>query len=172
MRRWILTALASGALTACNPFFFLPAFKEGPERVVPTKPEWISRGKNVAGCLQDWAHHYFADRASNHFNDSLSRVDYSDVTFADLTVAFVGGDGVIGIGPHGETYQAAGAERADTILFNEATSESSGQFIATMRHEDVHIVQQTHHELIGANGDIHWPPPFDYCKIPRVVFVN
>lgn len=149
-------------LTACNPFFFLPNFHEGHHRLQPTTLADIQRGQVVAACLQQWAQ-----------ANGYPTADYSDVNFTDLVIIRVGGDGVIGVqtNAHGDTistWQTDARESGDTIFINEGVSNS--EFVGLSRHEDVHITQQKHRELIGTDGNIHWSPPWNYCGVPLAVF--
>jgi hypothetical protein len=168
MRRILLTALTCGALSACfNPFFFLPPLKEGKHYVQPTTQTDIDRGKDVAACLQRWA------RANGHPD-----ADYSDIDYSKLVIVGVGDPGVIGVewnarGDTIATYEVAGREQGDSIFVSLRTIRNAhGTFVAISRHEDLHIAQEHHRELVGANGDIHWSPPFNYCQIPIVVWTQ
>jgi hypothetical protein len=166
MRKLLLAAALCGGLTACNKLlFFLPELKDGKHYTQPVTQTDIDRGRDVAACLESWAHAYFSQPGPHH-NDSLARVSYADVDFTKLVIVGVGDPGVAGPNDF-----VAGRENGDSIFVGLRVARSSGLFIAISRHEDVHIVQQSHHELIGADGDIHWAPPFDWCKIPRAIFL-
>lgn len=150
-----------GGLCACQLLFFLPELKDGKHYTQPTTADDISRGQQVAACLEEWAHYYFSQTA--HFNDSLAHVSYADVDFAKLVIVGVGDPGVAGPNDF-----VGGRESGDTVFIPLRTLQKAPmQAIAIKRHELVHIVQQSHGELIGANADIHWAPPFNYCQIPR-----
>ena len=142
--------------TACNPFFFLPPFHEGPHRIQAVTPADIQRGQAVEMCLESWVR-----------ENGNPEADYSDVDLARLVIVRVGGDGVIG-SKDGTTWQTDARENGDTIFINEGVGTS--EFVGLERHELVHLVQSYHPELIGADRDIHWPPPFNYCQVPLAIF--
>lgn len=146
--------------TACNPFFFLPPYKEGKHYTQPTTQTDITRGQEVAACLQRWAH-----------SNGYPLVDYTDVDFTKLVIVGVGDPGVVGI-YNKATFLVAGRENGDTVFYGLRLSRSSGEFIAIERHEDVHIVQESHPELEGPNHDMHYPPPFNYCQIPLAIYTQ
>jgi hypothetical protein len=159
MKRALLVIAGASMLGGCNPFFFLPPLKEGKHYVQLTTATDVSRGLEVAACLQRWAQ-----------SNGYPSADYSDVTFQDLVIVGVGDPGVVG--SYGRaTFEVAGRENGDSI-FVSLRDLNTTRGIAIKRHEDVHIVQQHHRELIGADGNIHWSPPFDYCRIPIAIFTS
>lgn len=159
----IAAACGLSAIAACNPLFFLPRFHEGPHHVVPTTAADSQRVRTVQACLTSWARSYFGDRGSNHFNDSLTRVVYDDSV--RLVIVRVDGDGIIAM--RGRTqWQVDAAEKGDTILLSHWVTDP----VAYIYHEAVHLPQSRHPELIGAAGDIHWAPPWDYCHVRRAIF--
>lgn len=128
--------------------------REGPHRLQATTDADRARGHAVVACLEQWA------RASGY-----PAADYSDVRVDSLVIVRVGGDGVIGY-YNGTSFQTDERQAGDTILINEGVSGTEA--VALERHGYVHMAQ-SHRELIGADGDIHWPPPWDYCRVPRVI---
>lgn len=146
----VLIVLFFWIATACNPFFFLPPFHEGPHRTQPTTAADTLRVHDVVACLGAWATR-----------------DYSDVSASRLVIVRVGGDGVVG-SRDGATWQTDARENGDTIFVNEGVSES--EYVGLLRHEAVHVAQSQHRELVGSDGNIHWPPPFTACRVPLAVF--
>lgn len=161
MRRISIALAVSIALAGCSPFFFLPPLHEGRHYIQPTTQTDIDRGRDVAACLSRWAH-------ENGYPDA----DYSDVDFSRLVIVGVGDPGVVG-SLNGATFEVAGRESGDSIFVSLRTlRDASGLFIAISRHEDIHIVQQRHPELEGPNRDMHYRPPFDYCRVPLAIFTS
>lgn len=154
MRRFLPLALF--VLAGCNPFFFLGNFHEGKHRVQLTTAADTQRVHDVVSCLAQWAQR-----------------DYSKVSASSLVIVRVGNPGVIGVqtnsrGDTVATWQTDARENGDTIFINEGVSAS--EFVGLERHEAVHVAQAGHPELIGSNGNIHWAPPFNACRVPIAVF--
>lgn len=160
MRRFaILLFCCLTPLVACGAIrdHLLGPLHEGPHRIQATTAADLQRGVTLAACLQGWA------RANGHAN-----ADYTDVDYSRLVIVRVGGDGVIGTDGKGDTWQTHARENADTIFINEGVSNS--EFVGLERHEFVHVTQSYHRELIGADGNIHWAPPFNACRVLLAVF--
>lgn len=140
------------SIVACGSFWdhLLGPLREGPHRIQPTTAADIQRARDLTACLAGWA-----------------GGDYSDVDVTRLVIVRVGGDGVIG-SYNGATWQTVARENGDTIFINEGVDNST--FVGLERHEIVHLVQSYHRELIGSDGDIHWPAPFNACRVPLAVF--
>ena len=159
-RRRVEIALfcALTTIVACGSMWdhLLGPLHEGPYRIQPTTAADVQRGRDVLACLQAWA------RANGH-----PLADYSDVHPESLVIVRVGGDGVIGRS-NGTTFQTDERQDGDTLFINEGVSGS--EFIALEYHGFGHFPQASHKELVGADGDIHWPPPWNACHVPRVIF--
>lgn len=153
---WLAGAFLVFATGCSDLLFFLPPAREGKHYIQPTTQDDITRGLTVAACLQQWA------RSNGYPN-----ADYSDVDFTKLVIVRVGDPGVLGW-YNGKSFLTDEREAADTLFINLGVSAS--QYAGFSRHGDVHVVQEKHRELIGSNGDIHWAPPWDYCRVPRVFF--
>lgn len=163
MRKFIskVPALLAGAFlvfcTGCQLLWFLPPAVEGKHRIQPLTQGDIDRGTAVAQCLQQWA------RVNGYPN-----ADYSDVDFHAQVIVRVGSPGVLGI-YNGQKFLTDEREDADTLFISEGVSASA--YAGYARHGDVHVVQEKHPELIR-NGDIHWAPPWDYCRVPRYFVIQ
>lgn len=158
-----LVALAfclTTSVAACGSMWdhLLGPLKEGRHRIQAVTPADLQRGHDVVACLQTWA------RANGH-----PQADYSNVPVDSLVIARVGGDGVIGYADNGKTsFQTDERQNGDTTFINEGVSNT--EFVALERHSFVHMAQAAGHpELVGSNGDIHWPPPWDFCQVPRAI---
>lgn len=164
-RRWLQFDLALVAVfcwlaLGCGALWdrLLGPLKEGAHRIQAVTAADIARGVTVRTCLQGWA------RANGY-----PGAEYSDVDIAArLVIVRVGGDGVIGT-EGTSSWQTPARENGDTLFVSEGVPNSL--FVAVEYHELVHVVQEHHRELIGANGDIHWSPPWDFCHIRRSIVI-
>lgn len=146
------------SIVACGSMWdrILGPLREGPHRIQATTAADLQRGHDVVNCLQAWAR-----------SNGYPTADYSDVPVDSLRVVRVGGDGIIGY-YNGSTFQTDERQSGDSILINEGVSES--EYVGDLRHGFVHMAQAYHRELIGRDGDIHWSPPFNACRVPLAVF--
>lgn len=154
---YLAIAVGMSAIAGCGSMWdhLLGPLHEGAHRIQATTAADVQRSEDVRGCLEAWA------RTHGH-----PGADYQDVDFSKLIIVRVAGDGVIGY-YNGSSFQTDERQAGDTVLINEGVSGS--EFVALERHAAVHKVQSQHAELIGADGTIHWPPPWDGCRVPRAI---